>query len=109
MKKVFIDKDGACEWESFNIGKTTRPYIEVSNDVDLSKKCIENGQLRDKTSAEIEDEIYNAELVLIQQKRREEYGNVEDQLDEIYHGGLDAWRSRIGAVKAKHPKPKRKK
>ena len=76
MKKVFIDKDGACEWESFNIGKTTRPYIEVSNDVDLSKKCIENGQLRDKTSAEIEDEIYNAELVLIQQKRREEYGNV---------------------------------
>lgn len=38
--------------------------------------------------------------------RIKEYGSIQDQLDEIYHD-IDAWRSRIGGVKTKHPKPVR--
>jgi ribulose 1,5-bisphosphate carboxylase large subunit-like protein len=36
--------------------------------------------------------------------RRQAYGEWGDQLDEIFHD-IDAWRSRISAVKAAHPKP----
>ena len=36
--------------------------------------------------------------------RRKEYGTVIDQLDEIYHKGLDSWKARISNIKAKYPK-----
>jgi hypothetical protein len=38
-------------------------------------------------------------------KRIKEYGPIGDQLDEIFKGGLDAWRTRIQAVKDANPKP----
>jgi hypothetical protein len=37
-------------------------------------------------------------------KRRAEYPSVVDQLDEIYHNGLDAWKVKIKAVKDANPK-----
>jgi len=41
--------------------------------------------------------------------RREGYinllGDVYDQLDYIYHNGLDAWKVQIKIVKDKYPKP----
>ena len=33
------------------------------------------------------------------------YPSIADQLDQIYHEGLDAWKSTILAVKAEYPKP----
>lgn len=36
--------------------------------------------------------------------RKEQYGPVEDQLDEIYHN-ISTWRARIAAIKAAHPLP----
>jgi hypothetical protein len=36
--------------------------------------------------------------------RRNEYGAIVDQLDEIYHNGLDSWKTRIASVKTKYPK-----
>jgi hypothetical protein len=36
--------------------------------------------------------------------RREEYGTIVSQLDEIYHSGLDSWKARISSIKAKYPK-----
>ena len=35
--------------------------------------------------------------------RRNEYGNIGDQLDEIYHD-IEAWKTRIAGVKADNPK-----
>ena len=34
-------------------------------------------------------------------KRRAEYPSIEDQLDKIYHSGIDAWKADIKAVKDK--------
>ena len=34
------------------------------------------------------------------------YPSIQDQLDTIYHRGLDAWIADIAAVKARYPKPK---
>lgn len=37
-------------------------------------------------------------------KRAAEYPSIPDQLDTLYHGGYDAWKATIQAVKDKYPK-----
>ena len=36
--------------------------------------------------------------------RRAEYPPIEDQLDKIYHSGIDAWKADIKVIKDKYPK-----
>ena len=38
-------------------------------------------------------------------KRVSEYPSIVDQLDDIYHNGVDAWKADIQAIKDAHPKP----
>ena len=40
-----------------------------------------------------------------QSKRVAEYPKIEEQLDKIYHSGIDAWKADIKAIKDKYPKP----
>ena len=40
-----------------------------------------------------------------QSKRKSEYPKIEEQLDKIYHSGIDAWKADIKAIKDKYPKP----
>ena len=37
-------------------------------------------------------------------KRRAEYPSLEDQLDDIYHNGVDGWKATIKTIKDKYPK-----
>ena len=37
--------------------------------------------------------------------RKLEYPSFADQLDTIFHDGLDAWKEQIQTVKDKYPKP----
>ena len=37
-------------------------------------------------------------------KRSMEYPEISEQLDKIFHDGLDAWKAEIQAIKDKHPK-----
>jgi hypothetical protein len=39
------------------------------------------------------------------EKRQQAYPSIPDQLDLIYHQGLDAWKAAIEAVKQEYPKP----
>tara|TARA_R110002051_G_scaffold286247_1_gene348688 strand:+ start:172 stop:459 length:288 start_codon:yes stop_codon:yes gene_type:complete len=39
-----------------------------------------------------------------QRNRKTEYPSIVDQLDDIYHNGIDAWKATIKAVKDKYPK-----
>jgi len=36
--------------------------------------------------------------------RAEEYPSIVDQLDDIYHNGIDAWKATIKTTKDKYPK-----
>ena len=36
--------------------------------------------------------------------RADEYPSIVDQLDDIYHNGIDGWKKTIKAVKDKYPK-----
>jgi hypothetical protein len=37
-------------------------------------------------------------------KRQQEYPSIVDQLDTLYHGGYDAWKASIQAIKDQFPK-----
>lgn len=39
-----------------------------------------------------------------QRDREVEYPSWQDQLDKIYHSGIDAWKADIKAIKDKYPK-----
>ena len=38
-------------------------------------------------------------------KRKAEYPEIAEQLDKIYHSGIDAWKADIKIIKDKYPKP----
>jgi hypothetical protein len=58
---------------------------------------ITNQQILDKQSElQALEDVYD--------NRRKEYGTWESQLDEIYHDGIDSWKTRIASIKAKYPK-----
>jgi uncharacterized small protein (DUF1192 family) len=40
-----------------------------------------------------------------QRQRAQAYPSIADQLDLIYHEGVDAWKAQIAAVKQEYPKP----
>ena len=54
-----------------------------------------------KTWAEIKAE---KERIEYKAKRKAEYPSIEDQLDDIYHNGVDGWKTSIKAIKDKYPK-----
>ena len=51
--------------------------------------------------AELQTEYDNNEY---QRDRAAEYPSIVDQLDDIYHNGIDGWKTTIKAVKDKYPK-----
>jgi hypothetical protein len=53
------------------------------------------------------EEQYQAMRTLneIQKQRRHEYPAISDQLDLIFHEGIDVWKAQIQAIKDKYPKP----
>ena len=60
------------------------------------------------TEAEIQAEIPRLEAEYDAQayarSRASAYPSIADQLDDIYHNGIDAWKETISAVKAEYPK-----
>ena len=60
------------------------------------------------TEQEVEERIaalkYQEEVNAYQEKRKSEYPSWEDQLDKIYHSGVDAWKEDVKAIKDKYPK-----
>jgi len=60
------------------------------------------------TEAEINAEITRLQAEYeaneYQRKREAEYPSFADQFDTLYHGGYDAWKATIDAVKTKYPK-----
>ena len=55
---------------------------------------------------EYDIDLVNAEIAKTeyQRKRAAEYPSFADQFDLLYHGGYDAWKAAIQAVKDKYPK-----
>lgn len=62
----------------------------------------------DEEMALMAEWTYNADQIRAVEyisKRKASYPSIEDQLDMIYHNGLDVWKDKIKAIKDKYPKP----
>ena len=61
------------------------------------------------TEAELDAEVVRLQADYnnkeYQRKRAAEYPSVVDQLDDIYHNGIDGWKATIKVTKDKYPKP----
>ena len=51
-----------------------------------------------QTAWDLENNSYKSQ-------RRAEYPDLVSQLDDIYHNGIDWWKTTIKAIKDKYPKP----
>ena len=56
---------------------------------------------RKKLMATLKSEWENKKY---QRNRAEAYPSIEDQLDDLYHNGIDGWKKTIKAIKDKYPK-----
>ena len=88
--------------------KTINPNAEVS----VSGNDINTIEWHNGTTpipkAEIEAKMAELQTTYdnnaYQRKRAEEYPSMADQLDDIYHNGIDAWKATIKITKDKYPK-----
>jgi len=82
--------------------KTTNNGKEITFNVGV----VSENQLDDVVAHHISQ--LNAESVIpektYQASRMEEYPPLEEQLDDIYHNGIDEWKKTIKAIKDKYPK-----
>lgn len=71
-----------------------------------------NGEVVAMTDAEVT--ARNAEIAASEaeeaangykRNRANEYPAIVDQLDDIFHNGIDAWKATIQVTKDKYPKP----
>ncbi len=77
------------------INGDTDAYDNNGNAVELDEALIQAEVTR------LQAEYDNAQYA---RDRAEAYLAIEDQLDTIYHSGVDAWKAEIKAVKDKYPK-----
>jgi hypothetical protein len=102
---------------------------EVVNDYDLSTVVWHDQETSRPTDAEIQaerqriaDEYNSTEYINLRKNGKIElvfddngehvptvvepgYPSIEEQLDTLYHGGLDVWKAQIQEVKNRFPKP----
>jgi hypothetical protein len=69
--------------------------------------------VRDTTAFDKDDNVFEINIDAVnawvdpnayKAQRAAEYPSIPDQLDLMYHGGMDAWKTAIQAVKTKYPK-----
>ena len=92
-KTVDFTKDVLLQDDSDGKG----PYIKEWNVSGLDKPT--DSQLAAQETAANTEEKNNQ----VRATRREAYGNIGDQLDEIYKD-IDAWKARIKGIKDANPK-----
>ena len=80
--------------EVVNDNKQRKTAVAVANELVVSGSAI----LYDTF-----DEL--KEVIQYRADRRNEYPDIEEQLDKMYHDGFDAWKETIKAVKDANPKP----
>ena len=74
--------------------------VSVSGD-DIDRIEWHDGNPTNITKEQIQAKI---DEFAYQDKRAVEYPSIKDQLDDIYHNGIDGWKATIKATKDKYPK-----
>ena len=88
------------------IRKAYPDAVVINNDTGVFK---EDGTKIEVEQSKIDEArtTIDAEYAALEysRNRASEYPSIEDQLDDIYHNGVAAWKTTIKAIKDKYPKP----
>ena len=84
-----------------NITVTDDSFVNYGLDASGNKVNIDQSNV-DAARATIDAEYAALEY---SRNRAAEYPSVVDQLDLIYHSGIDVWKAKIKETKDKYPKP----
>ena len=73
------------------------------NTIYIKGKALTKTQLK-KVTAKAKELEEQEKATQYQRDRKAEYPAIEDQLDDIYHNGVDGWKATIKVTKDKYPK-----
>ena len=82
-------------------------FVIKGNDLDTCKITWHNGTTpipKSEIEAKMVEVQADYDAKQYQRDRAEEYPSIVDQLDDIYHNGIDGWKATIKATKDKYPK-----
>ena len=96
-----IQWDGSKGTIEYNDGTPNEDITDISSYDFETKHATEKKANEDAITKAEADEVAKWTYV---EKRADEYPTIADQLDDIYHNGIDAWKTTIKAVKDKYPK-----
>ena len=103
-----IQWDGTSGEIEYKDGRANTTINDISSYNFETLFATEKQALQDaEAQAEAEAEQAEADRIAnrtYQEKRADEYPSIEDQLDKIYHDGIDGWKADIKAIKDKYPK-----
>ena len=94
---IEICKDNSWDHPQVSVGAESYEQITWH---DGNPHSITVDQIKAK-QAELKTAYDNAKY---QRDRKAEYPSIEDQLDDLYHNGIDGWKATIKATKDKYPK-----
>ena len=83
-------------WSDFNNKIYANLVVHDGGTKPTEKQCTD-GLAALQAAWDLENDSYKS-------KRRAEYPKFEDQFDQIYNEGIDAWKTSIKAIKDKYPK-----
>jgi hypothetical protein len=86
----------------YNDGTKNKEITDISSFDFEAKHATEKKVISDAENKVISDGEASITYV---DKRLAEYPIMGDQLDDIYHNGIDGWKATIKAVKDRYPKP----
>lgn len=89
---------------AFAIGKCDEPFDPAYYWI-VTDGVATKGNLIPVDQAAIDAFEAEAALHVYKDERKAAYPSIEDQLDKIFHEGIDAWKADIQAIKNKYPKP----
>ena len=91
-------RSGQWFWWSDSSNKIYANLIVLDGGAKPTESDCTTGLAALQTAWDLENDSYKSQ-------RKAEYPSIEDQLDDIYHNGIDAWKATIKVTKDKYPKP----
>ena len=96
----WVNHHGNEEWMLAKVAKYKQDYLDAKASLGADYKTRQ--EIDDAVKQDEQDKYDNASYDV---KRKREYPSTDDQLDKIYHDGIDAWKAdMIKPVKDKYPK-----
>ena len=96
-----IQWDGSSGEIEYNDGTPNATITDISSFDFEAKHATEKQAIAD---AEAKDEADIIANMTYADKRSAKYPSIDEQLDDIYHNGVDGWKATIKTVKDKYPK-----